>query len=152
MFWADSAVKVEDSIDLNGLIRLFVNHRPVVPVSKQVNHEIFCFDCSFASSVLDFRCWSAALKKGRAKATGRKMDEDRRWTLPRLVGIERSYCITNISTHSHYTYWWGMIKLLQGVQSLRLLLKRREHANIELSKRTIVEHLRLPEFDATRSR
>lgn len=28
--------KVEDSIDLNGLIKLFVNHRPVVPVSKKV--------------------------------------------------------------------------------------------------------------------
>lgn len=29
-------VQVVDSVDLNGLIRLFVNHRPVFPISKQV--------------------------------------------------------------------------------------------------------------------
>ena len=28
--------KVEESIDLNGLVRLFVNHRPVFPFTKQV--------------------------------------------------------------------------------------------------------------------
>ncbi|CAM9695874.1 unnamed protein product [Ectocarpus sp. 12 AP-2014] len=33
--------EVEDSVDLNGLIRLFVNHRPVFPVSKQAICEAF---------------------------------------------------------------------------------------------------------------
>lgn len=28
------------SVDLNGLIRLFVNHRPVYPISKQVKRGI----------------------------------------------------------------------------------------------------------------
>ena len=37
---ADDGVQVVDSVDLNGLIRLFVNHRPVFPVSKQVGQ---CF-------------------------------------------------------------------------------------------------------------
>ncbi|CAM9344740.1 unnamed protein product, partial [Sphacelaria rigidula] len=33
--------EVQETIDLNGLIRLFVNHRPVFPVSKQAIHEAF---------------------------------------------------------------------------------------------------------------
>eukprot|EP00903_Cladosiphon_okamuranus_P005352 g5347.t1 len=33
--------EVVDSVDLNGLIRLFVNHRPVFPVSKQVISDAF---------------------------------------------------------------------------------------------------------------